>query len=276
MRVPLADVNLLPIPDDVPDEKALFLSDVLPTSYHCVVDTGVQKGDEVAVFGAGPIGQMAALWALKEVGEKGKVVVVDTEPRLGFVKSRWPEGREAQLVLVDYKQLSSGFTNKETVVSKLKELCNDGRGPDVALECAAGEYAKGWMHWLEITAGLETDTSEIVNEMIEGVRAYGSCGVTGVYTGYTNHFAIGSLMQRGVRLIGNGQAPVHKYWEELLDKVRKGEVDPLVMVSHRVALEDLDKVYYKFEAREDAMQKVFVQTRFSGPVAEGSPQLTRY
>lgn len=83
-------------------------------------------------------------------------------------------------------------------------------------------------------------------------------------------------MQRGIRLIGNGQAPVHKYWEELLAMIQKGELDPLQMVSHRVRLEDLDKVYYKFEAREDGMQKVFVETRFSFPAAQGSPALTKY
>lgn len=279
VRVPLADVNLLEIPDDMPDEKALFLSDVLPTSYHAVHDTQVLEGDSVAVFGTGPVGQMTALWALEAIGEASKggvIVLVDTEPRLSFVKSRWPKGREAQLVTLDYKLLSSGFTSKDTVVSKLKEICNGGRGPDVAIECAAGEYAKGWMHWLELTAGLETDTSEILNEMIEGVRAFGRCGVTGVYTGYTNHFAVGSFMQRGIRLIGNGQAPVHKYWVELLEKVRSGKTDPLVMVSHRVRLEDMEKVYEKFEKREDAMQKVFVETKWSFPRAEGSPELTRY
>jgi threonine dehydrogenase-like Zn-dependent dehydrogenase len=83
-------------------------------------------------------------------------------------------------------------------------------------------------------------------------------------------------MERGIRLIGNGQAPVHKYWEELLEQIRKGSVDPLQMVSHRVRLEDLDKVYYKFEAKEDGMQKVFVETKWSLPAAEGSPSLTRY
>jgi threonine dehydrogenase-like Zn-dependent dehydrogenase len=81
-------------------------------------------------------------------------------------------------------------------------------------------------------------------------------------------------MQRGIRLIGNGQAPVHKYWNELLQMIQKDQLDPLVMVSHRVRLEDLDKVYYKFDKKEDGMQKVFVQTRFSGPKAEGSPDLT--
>jgi len=92
----------------------------------------------------------------------------------------------------------------------------------------------------------------------------------------TNHFNVGALMERGVRLIGNGQAPVHKYWEELLKKIESGEIDPLKMVTHRVRVEDLDKVYYKFDKKEDGMQKVFVQTRFSASPAPGSPSLTEY
>ncbi|KAI1271217.1 GroES-like protein [Xylaria sp. FL0933] len=273
VRVPLGDVNLLEIPEDIPDEKALYLSDVLATSYNAVHDTAVYPGDQVAIFGAGPIGQMAGVFAAG--AGASKIIFIDTDPRLSFVKGRWPAKHADKLVLVDYKKLSFGVTNKETVVSKLKELCG-GRGPDAAIECAAGEYAKGWMHWLEMMVGAETDTSEIVNEMIEGVRNFGRCGITGVYVGYTNHFNIGSLMERGIRLIGNGQAPVHKYWEELLQQIQKGDLDPLQMVSHRVRVEDLDKVYYKFDKREDAMQKVFVETKFSLPACEGSPKLTRY
>lgn len=83
-------------------------------------------------------------------------------------------------------------------------------------------------------------------------------------------------MERGIRLIGNGQAPVHMYWEELLKKIESGEIDPLKMVTHRVSIDDLDKVYYKFDKKEDGMQKVFVETRFSAPAAPGSPKLTRY
>lgn len=83
-------------------------------------------------------------------------------------------------------------------------------------------------------------------------------------------------MQRGIRLIGNGQAPVLKYWEDLLKKIQTGELDPLQMVSHRVKLEQMDQVYYKFDAREDSMQKVFVETRFSAPACAGSPELTTY
>lgn len=183
VRVPLGDVNLLHIPDDVPDEKALYLSDVLATSFNAVKDTAVYPNDTVAIFGAGPIGQMAGVFA---VGEGAKrVIFVDTEPRLQFVRSRWPAKHSDKIDLVDYKKLGFGITNKTTVVSKLKEMC-DGRGPDVAIDCAAGEYAKGWMHWLEMQLGAETDTSEILNEMIEGVRNYGRVGVTGVYVGYVS------------------------------------------------------------------------------------------
>ncbi|KAK3347445.1 chaperonin 10-like protein [Neurospora tetraspora] len=273
VRVPLADVNMLEIPDDVPDEKALYLSDVLPTSYNAVKDTAVYPGDAVAIFGGGPVGQMVGVYALWEGASK--VIYVDTEPRLSFVKSRWPAEHQDKLQLVDFKQLSYGITTKETVVSKLKELTG-GRGPDVAIDCAAGEYAKGWLHWLEMQLGAETDTSEIINEMVEGVRNYGRVGLTGVYVGYTNHFNVGSLMQRGIRLIGNGQAPVHKYWEELLQKIRDGTLDPTIMLSHRVRLDDMDKVYHKFDAKEDAMQKVFVETKFSLPRAPGTPELTTY
>ncbi len=131
VRVPLGDVNLLGIPERVPDEKALYLSDVLATSYHAVHDTAVYPGDEVAIFGAGPIGQMAGTFAIG-VGAT-KIIFIDTEPRLSFVRERWPEKYADKLQLVDYKKLSFGVTNKETVVSKLKELCG-GRGPDAAIE----------------------------------------------------------------------------------------------------------------------------------------------
>lgn len=140
--------------------------------------------DQVAVFGAGPIGQMVGVFALGEGASR--VIFVDTEPRLSFVRSRWPAQHADKLTLVDFKKLSFGVTSKETVVSTLKELCG-GRGPDVAIECAAGEYAKGWIHWLEMCLGAETDTSEILNEMIEGVRNYGRVGITGVYVGYVSN-----------------------------------------------------------------------------------------
>jgi len=265
-RVPLGDVNLLKLPDNVPDEKGLYLSDVLATSWHCVVDTGVQKGDVVAIWGAGPIGQMCAEFAF--MNGASRVIMVDQNWRLEYMKEKYPK-----VETLDFGSLPKG----ETVMSMLKKMC-DNRGPDVALECAAGEYAKSWAHRFELLLGFETDTSELINEMITSVHNFGRCGVTGVYAGFTNHFNIGSLMERGIRLIGNGQAPVHMYWEKLLGMIQSGEIDPLKMVSHRVDLAELDTVYYKFDERnpKDGLQKVFVQTKFSAPPAPGAPKLTTW
>lgn len=80
-------------------------------------------------------------------------------------------------------------------------------------------------------------------------------------------------MQTGVRLIGNGQAPVQKYWKYLLEQIQKGEINPLDIVSHRVRLEDMDKLYELFDHREGGIQKVFVQTKYSAHPSTGSPAL---
>jgi threonine dehydrogenase-like Zn-dependent dehydrogenase len=226
----------------------------------------------------GPIGQMCAKFAF--LNGASRVIIIDANWRLDFVKEKIPE-----VETLDYSKLPRGTS----ITAKLKEMVP--RGPDVALECVAGEYPKGWAHYFELLLGFETDTSEILNEMITSVKNYGRCGITGDYVGYvcslfhslpryiltypqTNHFNIGSLMERGVRLIGNGQAPVQKYWKDLLKKIESGEIDPLIMVSHRFDISEMDQVYYKFDKKEDNIQKVFVQTRFSQPPAPGSPALT--
>jgi len=266
VRVAYGDVNLLKIPDDVPDERALYLSDVLATSWNCVVDTGVKEGDVVAIWGAGPIGQMCA--EMSYMNGASRVIVIDggaASWRLDYLKEKYPK-----IETLNFTDLPKG----ESVTSMLKKM--EHGGPDVALECVAGEYAKGWAHYFEMMLGAETDTSEIINEMIASVKNFGKCGITGVYVGFTNHFAIGSLMERGIRLIGNGQAPVHMYWEKLLEMIQKGELEPLHMVSHRVDLDEMATVYQKYDARMKGLQKVFVQTKFSDPPCEGSPQLTKF
>lgn len=266
VRVPFGDVNLLKIPDDVPDEKALYLSDVLATSYNCVVDTGVKEGDVVAIWGAGPIGVMCAEYSFGQGASR--VIMIDGGAaawRLDFCKEKFPK-----IETLNFTDLPKG----KSVTSALKDM--EHGGPDVALECAAGEYAKSWAHYFELMSGAETDTSEIVNEMITSVKNYGRCGITGVYVGFTNHFNIGSLMERGIRLIGNGQAPVHLYWEKLLKMIQEGKTDPYNMLTHRVDIAEMDTLYDKFDKRAENIQKVFVQTKFSSPPAEGSPKLTTW
>ncbi|KAL6718212.1 hypothetical protein ACLMJK_004300 [Lecanora helva] len=266
VRVPFGDVNLLKLPDDVPDEKGLYLSDVLSTSWNCVVDTGVKDGDVVAIWGAGPIGEMCA--EMSFTNGASRVILIDGGAaawRLDLAKEKIPK-----VETINFTDLPRGTS----VTSKLKEM--EHGGPDVGLECVAGEYAQGWAHYFELMSGAETDTSEIVNEMIASVKNFGRCGITGVYVGFTNHFNIGSLMERGIRLIGNGQAPVHLYWEQLLQMIKDGKTDPYKMLTHRVNIDEMATLYEKFDARADNIQKVFVQTRFSDPPAKGSPELTTW
>jgi threonine dehydrogenase-like Zn-dependent dehydrogenase len=120
----------------------------------------------------GPVGQMCADFAF--LNGASRVILIDRNWRLEYVKSKIPK-----VELLDYSALPRGTS----VTSNLKEMVN-GRGPDVALECVAGEYAKGWAHYFELLTGLETDTSEIINEMITSVRNFGRCGITGVYVGF--------------------------------------------------------------------------------------------
>ncbi|KAK4046476.1 hypothetical protein OIO90_006560, partial [Microbotryomycetes sp. JL221] len=253
-RVPYGDANLLKIPDSVPDESALYLSDILVTSYHQVVDSGVKEGDIVGIWGAGAIGVFCAQWSLLK-GASRIIVIDNVQWRLDFMKEKFGD-----------KVDPVNFNEYKDVAKRVNEMTKRGthgldptrpEGVDVALECAAGEYAKSFTHKIEMATGLETDTSEILNEMILSVRNFGTVGITGVYAGFTNHLNIGSVMQKGVRLIGNGQAPVHKYWQEILDDyLVPGKVDPRdLIVSHRIPLQDVAKCYTEFDKREKHIVK---------------------
>lgn len=188
VRVPYGDANLLKIPDNMPDEKALYLSDILCTSYHCVVDTGVKKGDVVGIWGMGKfralfancslycwahrlmflgaIGIFAAKWAF--IKGASRVIGIDQDWRLDYAKSKIP-GLE-----------TINFKEDTDVYAKIISITDpDHPGLDIALECAAGEYAKSIINKIELATGLQTDTAEIVNECIKSVKNFGSVGVTG-------------------------------------------------------------------------------------------------
>ena len=117
------------------------------------------------------------------------------------------------------------FSQHTDVVKRLQEIAPGG--VDVALDCGTFHQPKTLLHKVEKTLMLETDVSEIANEMIMSVKKGGRVGVIAAYAGYTNHFNIGALMEKGVRFIGNGQAPVHKWWKEILDEyILTGKFDP--------------------------------------------------
>lgn len=259
VRVPYGNVNLLPIPDDVTDEQAIYLSDVLPTSYHCVVDTGVEQGDVVGVWGCGPIGQCAIRWAI--IKGASRVIAIDRVPeRLRFAEQSGAD-------TIDFSQYTD-------VPKRIREIVPEGL--DVALDCGTFREPKTITHKVQKTLMLETDAPETVNEALLAVRKRGRIGLISDYIGSTNGFNIGALMEKGVKLIGNGQSPVHLYWKEILnDYIIPGKFDPTFMITHRVPIDDMVKLYGAFDKRQDGVSKVFVETKFSNPPSTGNPRTTR-
>jgi len=260
VRVPKGQVNLLPIPDGVPDEKVVYLSDILPTSYHAVVDTGVQKGDVVGVWGLGPIGQCVARWA--KLKGASRVIGIDTVPeRLAFAKEK------SGVEVIDFKEYSD-------VTKRIYELVP--RGLDVAIDAGSFHEPKSVTHKVQKALMLETDVPETINEMIIATRKMGKAGIIAAYAGYANGVNIGALMEKGIRLIGNGQAPVHLYWKEILNEyIIPGKFDPTFVITHRVPLEDMAKLYQAFDKRKGGVEKVFVETQFSSPPSPGCPKTSR-
>lgn len=136
IRIPYGDANLLKIPESVADEDALFLSDILATSYHQVVDSGVKKDDVVGIWGVGAIGICAAKWSF--IKGASRVIAIDNVKwRLDHLKQKVP-----QVEIINYNEVKD-------IPKKINEMTRPGTHPsdtnssrppglDVALECAAG------------------------------------------------------------------------------------------------------------------------------------------
>ncbi|KAI1293191.1 hypothetical protein EDD11_008496 [Mortierella claussenii] len=258
-RVLYGNTNLLKIPDGLSVEKALFLSDIVPTSFHSVWEAGVQEGEVVGVWGLGPVGLFVVQW-LRNVFKASRIIVVDNVPeRLQLAKERWG----AEVV---------NFDNDKDVSAKINELVPDGL--DRAIDCAGFRYAKSILHKVERAVGLETDTSEVINEMIRSTKKFGTMALIADYSAYTNHLLIGGIMEKGLRLIGCGQAPIQRHWDECLQHIMEGRFDPTAILTHRFRLEDTVEVYKSFDLKKDGIMKVFLETKFSDAPEPGAPKLS--
>jgi threonine dehydrogenase-like Zn-dependent dehydrogenase len=240
-RVPHADVNLMKLPDDVPDEKAVFLSDVLCTAWHACEIGEVTKGKTVVVWGCGPIGLMAQKWAWVR-GAK-RVIGIDSLPdRLNLAKNK--VGSE----VINYKE--------HDPVETLAKLIPGG--PDVCIECVGFRYAKGLVHAIESTLGLETDVGECLDECIKVVKKNGIVSIIGDYVGYTNHFPIGIAMTKALTLRGS-QVFVQKYWHDILKMLQKGDIDPSFLITHDMSLEKADEAYDIFDRKSQESMKILLR-----------------
>jgi len=244
IRVPFADVGPIKVPDGIPDEQVLFLSDIFPTGYMAAENAEIEKGDTVAVWGCGPVAQFTiqSAWMLGA----GRVIAIDNVPeRLAMATSH---GR-AETINFD----------EENVYERLQEMTK-GRGPDrcidaVGTEAHAGGAMGSVIDKVKATLYLGTDRPSVLREIVMCCRKGGTISVPGVYIGVVDKIPFGAFMNKALTM-RTGQTHTHRYLAPLLEKVQKGDIDPSFVITHRAGFSDGPDLYKKFRDKEDGCIKV--------------------
>ncbi|WP_423920764.1 glutathione-independent formaldehyde dehydrogenase [Frigoribacterium sp. 2-23] len=243
LRVPFGDFNALRLGDDSVEKENdyVMLSDILPTGWHATELAQVKPGDTVVIYGAGPVGLMAALSC--QVKGASKVMVVDRQAdRLKLAES------VGAIAVDDSKVDPVQFVLDQTL----------GLGADAGLECV-GYQGQG--------EGGKEVPNLIMNRLIASVRFTGHIGVVGVYVpedpnssdelAKKGQFALdwGMLWFKGIS-VGTGQAPVKKYNRQLRDLIAADKISPSFIVSHNLPLDQAPDAYRHFDARDEGWTKV--------------------
>jgi threonine dehydrogenase-like Zn-dependent dehydrogenase len=247
VRVPFADVGPLKIEDGVADESVLFLSDVFPTGYMGAEFCDIKPGDVIAVWGAGPVGQLAAASA-RLLGADRVLVIDRFEYRLEIAR----QNTEAETI--NYEEVDS-------VIEALKEL-TAGRGPDACIDAVGMEaHSHSPLYAYDRAkhaTRLETDRPFALREAILSCRNGGVVSVIGAYGGFVDKVPMGAVMNRSLT-IKSGQCHVQRYMRPLLQRIQNGEIDPAFIVTHRLPLDSTPIGYETFKNKEDDCLKVVLK-----------------
>ncbi len=241
VRVPYANVGPRVVPDNLTDEQVLFLTDIFPTGYTGIDWGEVKGGESVAIFGAGPVGIMAAKSAW--LRGAGRVVIVDTvQYRLD--KAKATAGCETIL----WEDGAKG------VVEQIRDI-TQGRGADVTIDAVGFEPDRNLLDRAKAVINLEKGSDKVLEACMSAVRRGGIVSVLGVYPTTYDNFPIGQFFDKGIILKG-GQAPTHKYIDELLGYVKEGRVVLDDIITHRLPLTEISHAYDIFKKKEDRCVKV--------------------
>jgi len=251
-RVPCADVGPLKIPDGLPDEKVVFLSDIFPTGYMGAENCNIRPGDTVAIWGCGPVGQFAIRSAFLLGAER--VIAIDRLPE----RLRLAEEGGAETV---------NYEHVDDLAQTLKDMTGN-RGPDACMD-AVGMEASG--HSLPFIVDrakqamkLSADRPNVLRQCILACRKGGTVSVPGVYGGFLDKIPFGAAMNKGLTF-KMGQTHMMRYMKPLLERIERGEIDPSFVISHRVPIDRAPEMYRIFRDKEDRCTKVVLD-----PWADGA------
>jgi threonine dehydrogenase-like Zn-dependent dehydrogenase len=251
LRVPFADKTHIKVPDGISDERLLFLSDIFPTGWQAAAQCDIQPTDTVAIWGCGPVGQMAIRSAVLLGAEQ--VVAIDRLPE------RLSMARAGGAITINFEE--------ESVVERLNELTR-GKGPEkcidaVGLEAHAAGSVDSMYDRAKQAMMLETDRPHVLREMMYVCRPAGILSVPGVYGGLLDKLPFGALMNKGLT-IRTGQTHVNRWSDDLLKRIVENQIDPSFVITHTERLERGPEMYKTFRDKQDGCIKVVLKPGANG------------
>lgn len=213
VRMPNADITLLPVGEDLTDEQVVFAGDILTTGYYAAKIARISEGDTVAVLGCGPVGLFTLQYA--SLLKPGLLLGLDS------VEDRLQLAEKIGATPIDI--------TKRNPVTALAEL-TDGRGADIAIDCVGEEKA--------------------FQSAYEMLRSGGHLVVVGVYVELEYPFPLGEAWRKNIQITFSGVTPIPRYWEQTLDEVKAGRVDPTIIISHTLPLDEGAIGYELFASKQ--------------------------
>ena len=246
LRVPFADKTHVKVPRNLTDEQVLFLSDIFPTGWQAAVQCDIQPEDTVAIWGCGPVGQMAIRSAIL-LGAK-RVIAIDSVPeRLAMARAGGAETLNFE---------------EDSVVERLNEM-TAGKGPEkcidaVGMEAHATATLDSIYDRVKQAVMLESDRAHVLREMMYVCRPAGVLSIPGVYGGLIDKVPMGMVMNKGLT-IRTGQTHVNRWTDDLLRRIDDGQIDPSFVITHTVPLKDGPDMYKTFRDKRDGCIKVVLK-----------------
>ena len=243
VRVPKANTGPIKIPDGIDDEQVLFLSDILPTGYQAAINANVVPGSSVAIFGAGPVGCMAAACA-RMLGAERLFMIDHHEYRLRFAREHY----QAETLNFDEIDDPAEWLIERTA----------GRGVDASIDAVGFEAKGSAIDTVMTTLKIEGSSGSVLRQAIAATRRGGSVSVPGVYAGFIHGFMFGDLFEKGL-CIRAGQTHVQHYLPTLLEAVNQGLLAPHELITHRLSLADAVRGYEIFDKKLEDCRKVVLR-----------------